>query len=64
MEQISKIIAAVFFAFLIWYLYSQIKNNKEAFSKQNLGKSFHVMGLLALLLIVFIAVCVFVLRHT
>ena len=37
--------------FILWLLYRGLKGNKEAFSRENLGKSFTTMGILALLLI-------------
>lgn len=57
--QILAIIAAVF---IIWYMHKNVKNNPEAFSKKTLSKSLTTMGFLALMLIGFIAFCVFLLR--
>lgn len=47
---------------LVWLLFRYAKNQPEAFSKENLSKSFFTMGVLALLLIVFIAFCIWFLR--
>lgn len=49
-------------AFLGWLIYKNIKHNPNAFAKENLGKSFYTLGLLALLLIAFVALLVILLR--
>ena len=51
--------AAVF----VWWGYRYYKTNPEAFSRENVGKSFGTMGILAILLIAFIAFCVYFLRQ-
>ena len=58
----SKIALALFAAFLIWGLFRVIRSNPESLSFANLNKSFGTMGLLALGLIIFIAVIVYLLR--
>ena len=58
-SEILLLIGALLVAFL---LYRQIKSNPQAFSRENLGKSFGTLGILALLLIAFIAFLVFMLR--
>jgi len=58
--QILGVLAAIA---LIWWLVVFIKNNPKALSGENLNKSFFSMGVLALILIVFIAILVFILRH-
>ena len=57
--QIFLLIVGVLIA---WMLYKQIKGNPQAFSRENLSKSFYTLGILALLLIVFIAFLVMMLR--
>ena len=47
---------------LIWFLYRGIKNNKQAFSRENMGKSALTLAKLALGLIVFIGLLVIFLR--
>ncbi len=47
---------------IAWILYRQIKRNPQAFSRENLSKSFSTLAILALLLIAFIAFLVFLLR--
>ena len=46
-----------------WWIYRIIKGNPSAFSRENLGKSFFTMGVLAIILIAFITFCIFLLRH-
>ncbi|KPJ67579.1 MAG: hypothetical protein AMJ43_03620 [Coxiella sp. DG_40] len=48
--------------FIGWLIYRNIKYNPQAFSKENLGKSFFTLGLLALALIAFIALLVVLLK--
>jgi hypothetical protein len=48
--------------FLGWLIYKNIKHNPQAFSKENLGKSFYTLGLLALLLIAFVTLLIMLLR--
>jgi hypothetical protein len=45
-----------------YWTYTIIKRNPDSFSKENLGKSFYTMGLLAIILIAFIAVCIWLLK--
>lgn len=49
-------------AILIWFGYRMIKNNPQMFSRENIGKSFTTVGLLALGLIGFIALLVLLLK--
>lgn len=49
---------------ILFILYRSIKGNPAQFSKENLNKSFFTMGVLALVLIGFIALMVFMLRST
>lgn len=58
----EALLAALVAGLLIWSLYSKVKNDPSAFSKDNLGKSFYSLGLLALALIALIAFCVMLLR--
>lgn len=58
----GKILFAIGAILLIWLLYRNIKGNPQAFSRENLGKSFYTLGILALLLIVFIAFLVMIVR--
>jgi hypothetical protein len=49
---------------VIWYLIRTIRSNPQAFSKEMFGKSFYTMGILAVLLIGFISLCIYILRAT
>lgn len=46
-----------------WLIFRMVKSNPAWFSKQNISRSFYVMGLLALGLIGFIVIVIFLLRH-
>lgn len=56
------LVVALVIGFLLWNLYRGVKNKPEAFSKENTGKSFYTLGLLALSLIALITFCVILLR--
>jgi hypothetical protein len=47
---------------LIWYMIRTIRSQPEVFSKQMFSKSFFTMGILAVVLILFIAICIAILR--
>jgi len=63
METLYQILGLLGAGLLIWVLYRSIKGRPEQFSRENLTKSFSTMGLLGLVLIAFIALLVFMLRH-
>lgn len=48
---------------VIWFTVRMIRGNPTAFNRESLSKSFFTMGVLALILIAFIAVCVWLLRN-
>lgn len=64
MQTFYEILGLLGAGMILFILYRFIKGNPGQFSKENLNKSFLTMGVLALLLIGFIAVMVFTLRHT
>ncbi len=47
----------------IWWILTTIRNNKTSFSLENTNKSLYTLGILALVLIVFIALLVFMLKR-
>lgn len=47
---------------MLWFMVRTIRNNPQAFSKENLGKSFYTIGILALIIIAVIFFCVMLLR--
>lgn len=62
MEVFWQILALVGAGLLIWYMIRVIRSQPEVFSKQMFSKSFYTMGILAIVLILFIAICIFILR--
>ncbi|KTC84689.1 MULTISPECIES: hypothetical protein [Legionella] len=63
METLYQILGLIGAGLIVWILYRMIKGRPEQFSRENLSKSFSTMGFLALILIAFIALLVFMLRH-
>lgn len=59
-EQIVVLAVAIF---LIWWLWRMVKRTPQAFSKANFSKSLWTMGWIAIILIVFVAILVFITRH-
>lgn len=55
METLYQLLALVGAGLIIWLLYRAIKGNPQQFSRENFKKSFFSMGVLALVLIVFVA---------
>lgn len=64
METLYQILGIAGAGLIIWFLYRNIKGRPEAFSRDNMSKSFFSMGILAILLIAFIALLVVILRMT
>lgn len=64
METLYTILAVVGAVLIIWLLYSTIKKRPDQFSRVNLSKSFGTMGVLALILIIFVAFLVMIVRTT
>lgn len=48
---------------VIWFTVRMIRGNPDAFNRESLNKSFFTMGVLALILIAFIGICVWLLRN-
>lgn len=64
METLYQVLALVGAGLIVWLLYRTIKNRPDQFSRENLTKSFSSMGVLALMLIGFVALLVFIVNHT
>lgn len=64
METFYQLLGLIGAALIIWFLYRSIKGRPEQFTKKNLSKSFSTLGILALLLIGFVALLVLMVRHT
>ena len=62
METLYQILGLLGAGLIVWVIYRNIKGRPEQFSRENLMKSFSSMGVLALLLIGFIALLVLLLR--
>jgi hypothetical protein len=58
-----KLFAVVLSAYFVWRLFIYIKANPRAFSKDKLSRSFLSMGVLALLLMGFVALLVYIVRQ-
>ena len=64
METFYQILALIGAGLIVFILYRTIKGRPDQFSKENLNKSFYTMGVLALILIGFVALLVLILRNT
>jgi hypothetical protein len=64
MQTFYEILGVLGAVMILFVLYRTIKGSPEQFSKENLSKSFFTMGVLALVLIAFVAFLVFMLRNT
>lgn len=64
METLYQILGLIGAALIVWVLYRNIKGRPEQFTRANLTKSFSSMGILALLLIGFVALLVLMLKNT
>jgi len=49
---------------MAWIAFRLVKNNRTAFSKENLNKTIGTFGLLTLLMMAVIAICVMILRQS
>jgi len=57
-----KLLGIILSIFFVWQLFVYLRVHPEAFSKENLSKSVFTLGILALLLIGFIAGLVFLVK--
>ncbi|CAM2741284.1 hypothetical protein [Legionella worsleiensis] len=64
METLYQILGIIGAVLIVFVLYRFIKGSPDQFSKENLSKSASTMGVLALILIGFIALLVLMLRST
>jgi hypothetical protein len=63
MNTFYQLMALVGAGLIAWLIYRTIKNKPEQFSRENLTKSFSSMGMLALILIIFVAFLVLITRQ-
>ena len=59
METLYQILGLVGAGLIVWVIYRSIKGQPQQFSRENITKSFSSMGILALILIVFVSVLVY-----
>lgn len=64
MEAFYQILALIGAGLIVWYLYRTVKGHPEVFSGANINKSLFTMGILAIILIVFVAFLVMMVRST
>ncbi|STY27900.1 Uncharacterised protein [Legionella wadsworthii] len=64
METLYQVLGLIGAGLIIFILYRTIKGRPDQFSKENLNKSFYTMGILALVLIGFVALLILIVRHT
>lgn len=62
MPLFEKIALLVVMALIVWFIYHTIRKVPAMFSKENISKSFYTMGILAIVLIGFIVLCIWLLR--
>ena len=58
-----KLMYIVLSIFVIWQLVVYFRSHPEAFSKVNLNRSFFTLGILAILLIAFVAALVWLVKQ-
>ncbi|PJD92423.1 MAG: hypothetical protein CK424_05830 [Legionella sp.] len=64
METLYQLLGLLGAGLVIWLLYRTIKSRPNQFSREHLSKSFSTMGVLAVLLIGFVALLVMIVRHS
>ncbi len=64
METLYQILGLLGAGLIIWWLYRTIKNKPEQFSREKMSKSAMTMGILAIGLIAFVSLLIFIVRAT
>lgn len=64
MSTLYQILGLLGAGLILWVLYRTIKNRPDQFSRENIMKSFSSMGMLAIILIVFVALLVLMLKSS
>ncbi len=64
MEAFYQVLALIGSGLIVWFLYRTVKGRPEVFSGENMSKSLFTMGILALILIVFVALLIVMVRST
>ncbi len=63
METFYQLLGLLGSGLIIWMIYRTIKNRPDAYSRENIQKSLTTMGILAIILIIFIALLIFSIRN-
>lgn len=63
MDTVIKLSLVVVCIFIGWRTFKMLKENPNLLNKESLGKSFTTIGILALVLIAFVALMIFSLRR-
>ena len=63
MSTLYQLLALIGAGLIAWLIYRAIKHNPEQFSRKNIAKSFSTMGILGLILILFVAFLVLIVRQ-
>ena len=63
METFYQLLSLIGAGLIVWVIYRAIKGRPELFSRSNLSKSFFSMGVLAMVLIAFVALLVLMVRQ-
>lgn len=63
MQTLYQILALIGAGLAVWLLYRYIRTQPEQFNRDNLMKSFSTMGILAIVLIIFVAFLVVIVRQ-
>lgn len=63
MDTFYQILALIGAALIVWVTYRAIQGRPEMFSRANLSKSFFSLGVLAIVLIMFVALLVLMVRQ-
>lgn len=64
MDSLYQVLGLIAAALILWVLYHVVKRRPEQFSRQNMTKSFTSMGVLALVLIGFVALLVLMVQSS
>lgn len=62
MNTFYQILALIGAALICWVTYRMVKGQPELFNRENMSKSFFSLGVLGIILIIFVALLVLILR--
>lgn len=58
----AKLLLVLLSAFLVWQMFAYVRAHPEMFSKDIMSRSIFTLGILALILIGFVAICVMLVK--